>query len=377
MKLFYGNFDFEAGLTGQAASAPAVRRIQAELATAWIAVAEEGDAIWCPEPVPPEFWEGLAAQGLPRVVAISLGDPVPRDAEFVPWGWNADAIAWARRQGLTPAPPPLDIVRAANSRRFSFAMEHETGTALTGSAECGTWDDLAARIRELGDARWVIKAQYSHAARERLLGAGPPNETAEHWVRKRIARDGAVYLEPWVERLAEVGVQWDLRAAEGPRLVGVTPLLCHSDGRYLGSLFRSAATEQWWDEAVDGTRPVAARLARDGYFGPLGIDAMLYRHGDAPRVRPIQDINARWTMGRLSLGWRRLPHQEPDGLWLHGEIPQDLANSRSRVLATTPAKVGGQPTIHCTTVLFPQGFPGETGFVPGFHCGTFPIRHDD
>lgn len=377
MKLFYGNFDFEAGLTGQSASAPAVRRIQAELATAWIAVADEGDAIWCPESIPPEFWDGLVAQGLPRVIAIGPGDPVPREAEFVPWGWNSDAVAWARRHGLTPASPPLDIVRAANSRRFSFAMEQETGTALAGSAECVTWENLAARIRELGDNRWVIKAQYSHAARERLLGHGPPNEAAEPWVRKRIARDGAVYLEPWVERLAEIGVQWDLRTGESPRLVGVTPLLCHPDGRYLGSLFRSAATERWWDEAVDGTRPVAERLARDGYFGPLGIDAMLYRDGGSQRVRPIQDVNARWTMGRLSLGWRRLPHQETEGLWLHGEIPQDLADSRIRVLATTPAKVGGQPTNHCTTVLFPQGFRGETELLPGFHCGPFPIRHDD
>lgn len=377
MKLFYGNFDFEAGLTGQSASAPAVRRIQAELATAWIAVADEGDAIWCPESIPPEFWDGLVAQGLPRVIPIGPGSPVPHDAEFVPWGWNSDAVAWARRHGLTPAPPSLDIVRAANSRRFSFTMERETGTAPTGSAACGTWEDLAARIREFGDARWVIKAQYSHAARERLLGNGPPNETTEQWARKRIARDGAVYLEPWVERLAEVGVQWDLRDGEAPRLVGVTPLLCHPDGRYLGSVFRSAATEPWWDEAVDGTRPVAERLARDGYFGPLGIDAMLYRDGAAQRVRPIQDINARWTMGRLSLGWRRLPHQDAEGLWLHGEIPQNLGDAASRTLATTPAEIGGKPINHCTTVLFGRGFPGETGFGARFHCGMFPIRHDD
>ncbi|OYW15327.1 MAG: hypothetical protein B7Z55_15100, partial [Planctomycetales bacterium 12-60-4] len=50
-------------------------------------------------------------------------------------------------------------------------------------------------------------------------------------------------------------------------------------------------------------------LQAAGYFGPVGIDAMWYRDANGKLAcRPLQDINARWTMGRLALGWRRRFH---------------------------------------------------------------------
>ena len=54
-----------------------------------------------------------------------------------------------------------------------------------------------------------------------------------------------------------------------------------------------------------------------GYFGPLGIDAMLYETPDGQRRwRPLQDINARWTMGRVALGWKRIVPASQHATWL-------------------------------------------------------------
>jgi hypothetical protein len=61
-----------------------------------------------------------------------------------------------------------------------------------------------------------------------------------------------------------------------------------------------------WQTIQHWTDRAAAHLAQGGYFGPLGIDAMCYLqpgHSSRVELRPLQDINARLTMGYLA--WQR------------------------------------------------------------------------
>ena len=51
-------------------------------------------------------------------------------------------------------------------------------------------------------------------------------------------------------------------------------------------------------------QPVVDQVAETGYTGPLGVDSMRYESEDGGRGwRPVQDINARFTMGRCALAW--------------------------------------------------------------------------
>ena len=363
MRLFVGNFDFETRLPGEGKSAggagtlPArLARLNAEMAPLWLAVVEEGDAIWCPEPIPELFWSSLADRGLPRVRPFTRLEDLKSvgSAQLVPWGWNADIVGWATCLGLQFGAPSLDVVRAANSRRYSAEWETRLGTALPGAGPCTSLADVAARLAPFSSRRWVLKSEFSHAARERILGDGSSlSPEAAAWTTKRLARDRAVFLEPWVDRVAEVGVQWTLHAArpDEPTLEGVTELLTRPDGRYLGSRFASSVPrEAWMEEAVSQTRHLAIDLGRRGYFGPLGVDAMLYRDDGRLHVRPIQDVNVRWTMGRLSLGWRRLLAGGSDGVWFHGEIPQPFLDQPHRAWPLRPPLIGSTPPAYCTTV---------------------------
>jgi hypothetical protein len=157
----------------------------------------------------------------------------------------------------------------------------------------------------------------------------------------------ALFLEPWVECVAEAGIQWTIPRKGAPVLEGVVPLLTAPSGQYRGSRFRSDGDVAGaWAEAVAAGRGVAIKLQEMGYFGPLGIDAARYRDaaGDV-RLRPVQDVNARWTMGRLALGWQRLGVGQ---VWRHGRAGDAPGNPA--ILKTSPLTVGGRPVQHVTWI---------------------------
>lgn len=360
IRIFVGNFDFEHELAASGWNpSAALRRMSAERATSWISLADDGDLIWTPEPIADEFWELLAKQGLPRVRGVvDLNSVAEIPHEVMPWGWSA----WTRALSNTIVLPSNSAVSQGNSREWSFAIEQELGVALPGAARLERLDDFPDVVRRsagewgepLADHGWVIKANYGMAARERLLGRGSRLTSAQQgWLSRRLAADGVVFFEPWLRRCAEVGIQWTLPpfGSAEPRLEGLTPLLCDSQGGYRVSEFSlDTHIPREWQRAVEVCEQAAKRLQALGYFGPLGIDAAIYEDAAGRTcVRPLQDINARFTMGRLALGFRRLLHVGEHGVWRHGrrdELADPKPCGAIREFNLTPKFVGNHsPTF--------------------------------
>lgn len=365
-RLFLGNFDFEHRLADpRFQPTKQLKRLNAELATAWLAIAEEGDWIWTPEPIDAEFFRSLENAGFPRVQpVVSLSD-VPSGVECVPWGWSSEVRLLAEKHDWIADAPPILAVQIANSRTISYVLERLLKVGLDGMEGIRSMEQLHAVLESQAptEGRWVIKAEYGMSARERILGRGRSLSTAdEQWVRKRLDSRINVYFEPWVERVGEIGIQIDVLANGRPQLLGITPMLVDERGQYAGSWFayqesRFSDQQAFWPSAIETALEAARQLKSQGYFGPLGIDAMIYRDSDGElKLRPLQDINARWTMGRLSLGWQRFLEHGEEGCWLRGSCCEDPAGfqvtSRFR---TTPDTIGGTPSNHESQLIFGCG----------------------
>ena len=104
-------------------------------------------------------------------------------------------------------------------------------------------------------------------------------------------------LEPWLDSVGEAGLQFEVPESGPPKFLGVTPQIVDARGSYRGSLFGATEDQAGWETAVDIGLEVAKRVQAEGYFGPLSLDGMRYRDGDGERLRPLQDLNARWSMG--------------------------------------------------------------------------------
>ena len=361
-RFFFGNFDFEHRLADpNHASSTALIRLNAELATCWLAVAEDGDLVWTPFSIDPDFFHHAAKLGLPHVVPVTSLSKIPNEVEFVPWGWSAEVRKLANRFGCRTNAPSEVAVRFANSRATSHQLEQDWNIGLHGSRriETATQFDEAIESTLTSDSQWVVKAEFGMSARERILGRGRAIEADKNWVGRRLKQQRSVFFEPWVERVDEVGIQIEIPNDGPPRLIGVSPMIVDERGQYAGSWFagyesRPLAQHPLWHDAISTALRAATHLQSQGYFGPVGIDAMLYRDTDGSlRIRPLQDINARWTMGRLSLGLQRLIGQGQRGVWLHGPKTNtqiQMLFEESQIISTSPHRVGDEPCRHLSRI---------------------------
>jgi len=363
-RLFVGNFDFEHRLADpHREPSAALKRLNAELATAWLSIANDGDFLWTPLPIDKSFFDRATAAGLPDVTPMTSFEQVPRDVECVPWGWSNEVRKLVARYRWGANAPSSDSVRLSNSRRMSAELEERWSCGLTGARRIQSMNELDDAIANLSaiNARWVVKAEFGMSARERILGQGPIRLVDQNWVHRRLASHGNVFFEPWVERIDELGIQFEVPTSGPPILIGLTPMRVDRRGQYAGSDFavtpeQADAVRTNWAAAIDVATRAATDLQSGGYFGPLGIDAMRYRdHNCQTKLRPLQDINARWTMGRLSLGWRRGLRTSEVGTWIHGTPDTESGlNGRenNRRISTTPMTVGAVGCHHQSWVLY-------------------------
>lgn len=321
-RLFFGNFSFEHELADPHFQ-PSKTLIEqsAQWGTIWMKQASADDLFWLPSTTP------ISPAGPTKVKFIATIDELitflhkaNTHYQFVPWGWSPRALAHYRMLPtcyVDAAPPPLDVVRYGNSRRFAFEMEQQLGSVcIDGQMQFHTLTTCISTAAELEDWNsrvsasthsWVIKAEFGMSGRERILGQQDLRREQTAWCLKRLAMGQYLFAEPWLKRRDEVGIQWHIEGKDQIRLVGITRLECSPTGQYQSSapLVDPDSIAQW-QPAIDHQFTVVQKLANLGYTGPLGIDAMRYLPLDFQNadtaLRPFQDINARWTMGRLALG---------------------------------------------------------------------------
>jgi hypothetical protein len=183
-------------------------------------------------------------------------------------------------------------------------------------------DALAAieAIRGRGHQSVVIKEALGVAGHNAIRLLEPELlGTQRRWIANVLERGSQVVIEPWLERELDFSVQLDM-STRGPELVGYAGLLCDRNGQFRGnwagpgfrrhvptkvkSLFpdRPEISEQIRALYQNIFQHLEIEFKHAGYIGPVGIDAFVYRTPEGKcRLKPIVEINPRYTMGRLTL----------------------------------------------------------------------------
>ena len=222
-------------------------------------------------------------------------------------------------------PPRADLAwaapdaKVANDRRLAQRIGRELGASIPHANVVESVDAMIAWTAQLPDAasttRWVAKAPWTSAGRDRCHGDGAPTDEQRTRLSRLLAKFGALVVEPWLDRVIDVGIC--ARVAEYARGAGSAVrdepfyvsidephgVITDARGTFLGIDLappRLEATERTHLGVT--ARAVGARLAAVGFRGAFAIDAFAYR---APatserRFHALCEINARHTFGSVA-----------------------------------------------------------------------------
>lgn len=322
----------------------AARAVQQSLELLPALLAVQDDAVLVSRPPSLAHLQRLQAAGitLPEFVVFEGDDlsahPLRQRTlgSLQPWGWSPAVArvlaplgaswdpAHARRAGKSLGTAALRAVLAEGQEDW-VAEDWTVGTPCHTLAEV---DAAVAALRAAGVADVVLKAEWGAAGRGaiRMLGGVARTGGQQRWLGRTLARQGAVVVEPWLDRVLDLSLHYDRREDGTMKSVGAIRFLTDGRGQYRGHwlgrmadgldretislLYGGGGRQQRWRRLTERVGE-AVGAALEGYVGPVGVDALVYRcaRDGRLRIKPVVEINPRWSMGRVALALQR--HVQP------------------------------------------------------------------
>jgi hypothetical protein len=292
---------------------------------------------------------------LPEFVELREGRIDPADnlcqrklGGLRPWAWGPDSVKLlepllARVTGETRIANQYfndDIARLYSKAWSADFLRKVLDRCRVGAGTAEPWlcseeeagiavDNLEAAlgaiatIRRRGHHRVVVKEALGLAGHNAIRLWEPEMLPVQRrWLIHALEGGRQLVVEPWLERELDFSVQLEMGelGSRDLKLCGYTGLINDRKGQFLANwaeadysrclpakvaaLFRGQPDIPGCLQRLYGEifSLLEAELQRVGFIGPVSIDAFVYRtpQGDC-RLKPVVEINPRYTMGRLTL----------------------------------------------------------------------------
>jgi uncharacterized ferritin-like protein (DUF455 family) len=191
----------------------------------------------------------------------------------------------------------------------SFECQDTVGNIFTDWPSAKEYIELELQ----NQVRLVAKAPWSTAGNgvKRILNVSELNGSLGGWIENMIRTQGSIIIEPWLDKVHDLSIQLEV-GSDQIRILETRKFLTGKQFEYRGTFLGPLrnAFEPATLMLLQTLLPTWKILARDlgqtlrenGYQGPVGIDALIYADSNKKlKLKPIVEINPRWTMGRIAL----------------------------------------------------------------------------
>lgn len=356
--VLFGNFEVEhrwgraeTGLPrlGFAASSMVVNRMD-ELP---LLLAGPGDVVVLKAHPDPGYLASLTGLGLalPRVLVVrdssqdrtvtgdALGDPealsslrelAAMGAAMLPHGISDDEEKLSLASGLPLAGPAESVCKRVNAKVYSRRLTARLGLRQPAGRACDAlddWSDAVAWARESLRAGQQIAVKDSYGVSGKgiaVIGDERRLDQLDRMIRRQAGQSDVVrvglVVEQWVAKVADFNYQFTVSRDGGTRFDSVKKVVIEG-GVSKGQRAPSSLGARQERELAGIARLLGTALADDGYFGVVGVDAMLDPDGE---LYPVVEINARNNMSTYQ---RRLDEEivGPDRATLARHYPLTLS----------------------------------------------------
>ena len=208
-------------------------------------------------------------------------------------------------------------------------FEEYFGPLETVGASFQSWESAEFRLREifLEGKTAMVKAPYGTAGTQirHMRSLEELQGKMGGWIRNTLHNQQCIIIEQWLDKVYDLSIQIEVRD-EGPELLEVRRFINGRQNEYRGTYvgkkltgfvdtdlrFIHALVSKWRPFILD----LANRLRIEGYRGPAGVDALIWRDLQGTlKLKPLVELNPRWTMGRVALELEKKLKPGVHGLW--------------------------------------------------------------
>lgn len=255
-----------------------------------------------------------------------------------PWAWGPDSLELLEPLGANLGGPQRTVAQYFNppiaelySKAWSanvlkrvlardaswLCTEREAGITASTFEEA---IEAITAIRRGGHHKIVAKQALGLAGHNAIRLWEPDISASQHqWLSRAMQNSRQLVIEPWLEREFDFSAQLEM-GSRHLKLCGYTGLINDNKGQFRANWaapnhnrrLPANVTALFPDlpniagqlqQLYTGIFSLLETQLRDaGFTGPIGIDAFVYRMPEGScHLKPIVEINPRYTMGRLTL----------------------------------------------------------------------------
>ncbi|ONI72114.1 hypothetical protein BWI15_18725 [Kribbella sp. ALI-6-A] len=267
-----------------------------------------GDVLITRRPMDPEILAGYGVSFDHKSIDDAGSGPIERHLLDDPLLADGPLEPYAVLAPLAGLPSP-EVVAKVNSKTWSNELVTQLGLPGAGRVVRSV-DELVAAVTDL-DFRTLIKDPYGVSGRA-LLEVTTPGvlRAIERVLRKQTGQRIELLVQQKYPKAHDFSGHLHVRRDGSWEFLGLQQLT-NKGFRHFGSSPAPAALidQGWYAESL---AEVVAAISTAGYWGPVGIDAMLLDDGS---VVPVLEINARQSLGLLALQLDRRADDLTAHLW--------------------------------------------------------------
>lgn len=293
--------------------------------------------------VPPsaEHLTTLRAAGLtlPEIIPLQKEQTIAELATrklggFRPWAWSPEASELFQPLAQNPtqntlypwqhASPPAFFEKSLTAKASAqLQLSQNESFVLQTKEEAIEFID---HMRPQGPL--LLKPLFACAGRGQLVvDTTTPEKELTNWLTRNLQAQGSVVVEAYLSRLLDFSALYDVTRNGEVRFVAFTRLITDSRGHYqgtrvapkIGNLFPHDSTVFFHQPVIEAegklhtgpdfykkVLPASFSNLLPNYSGPVAVDAFFYQSSATEvQIRPVVEINARCSMGRIAHNLRR------------------------------------------------------------------------
>jgi len=258
----------------------------------------------------------LVLSGEPSLTERKLGG-------LTPWAWSPDSskkLSVLREQ--VPSSVPAQWQPALNPQNFSkqLGLDLKSNLKISSSSKIFTNFTEARNYLKNSPIDLRIKLPFACSGRGhyRYIHEDGLTTELEKFLSRAKKSQKAILIEPERNKVCDFSVHYDLTPQKSVKLRG----FCVIENSPTGQFSQAHASSKWTSLLPKGIPsflfretdfeklyydriPQVLKQLFPDYHGPISIDAMIYE-SNGLHLEPVVEVNARHTMGRLTLNLNKL-----------------------------------------------------------------------